>query len=74
MELEDLPFQFFREITDGFSEDLKLGEGTFGVVYKVRLGILNFVKKYILNMSSHTCSSLKNNGVIYMWTTNLGCV
>ena len=36
MELEDLSFQFLQEITDGFSEERVLGEGTFGVVYKVR--------------------------------------
>jgi len=34
MELEDAPFQFLREITDGFSENRILGEGAFGVVYK----------------------------------------
>jgi len=36
MVLEDLPFQFIREITDDFSEERVLGEGAFGVVYKVR--------------------------------------
>ena len=36
MELEVLPFQVLREITDDFSEERKLGEGTFGVVYRVR--------------------------------------
>jgi hypothetical protein len=35
MELEDVPFQFLQEITDSFSDDRKLGEGAFGVVYKV---------------------------------------
>ncbi|CAL5053465.1 unnamed protein product [Urochloa decumbens] len=34
MELEDVTFQFLREITDDFSEEQKLGEGAFGVVYK----------------------------------------
>jgi len=34
MELEDVSFQFLREITDGFSEERILGEGAFGVVYK----------------------------------------
>jgi len=34
MELEDVSFQFLREITDGFSENRILGEGAFGVVYK----------------------------------------
>jgi len=38
MELEDVSFQFLREITDDFSENRILGEGTFGVVYKVRFG------------------------------------
>lgn len=38
MELEDVTFQFLREITDDFSEVRKLGEGAFGVVYKVRVG------------------------------------
>ncbi|CAM0148449.1 unnamed protein product [Urochloa decumbens] len=34
MEPEDVTFQFLREITDDFSEEQKLGEGAFGVVYK----------------------------------------
>ena len=38
MELEDVSFQFLREITDDFSENRILGEGAFGVVYKVRFG------------------------------------
>ena len=38
MELEDVSFQFLREITDGFSEERILGQGAFGVVYKVRFG------------------------------------
>jgi len=33
MKLEDVSFQFLREITDGFSEKRILGEGAFGVVY-----------------------------------------
>ena len=35
MELEEVSFQFLEEITDGFSEERRLGEGAFGVVYKV---------------------------------------
>ncbi|CAN6371574.1 unnamed protein product, partial [Urochloa humidicola] len=31
---EDVSFQLLQEITDDFSEDRKLGEGAFGVVYK----------------------------------------
>ena len=38
MELEDVSFHFLREITDGFSENRILGEGAFGVVYKVSFG------------------------------------
>ncbi|WVZ79580.1 hypothetical protein U9M48_027145 [Paspalum notatum var. saurae] len=34
MELEDVTFQLLEEITDGFSDDRKLGEGAFGVVYR----------------------------------------
>ncbi|TVU50753.1 hypothetical protein EJB05_02142, partial [Eragrostis curvula] len=34
MEPEDVSFQILKEITNGFSELLKLGEGTFGEVYK----------------------------------------
>lgn len=36
MEPEDVTFQFLQEITDGFSENRKLGSGSFGVVYRVR--------------------------------------
>jgi hypothetical protein len=39
---EDLSFQFIREITDDFSEKRILGEGAFGVVYKVRFGHAQF--------------------------------
>ena len=42
MDAEDIPFQILREITDGFSEERKLGQGAFGVVYKVKLGRLAF--------------------------------
>ncbi|CAL4994030.1 unnamed protein product [Urochloa decumbens] len=31
---DDVPFHILREITDDFSEERKLGEGSFGVVYK----------------------------------------
>ncbi|CAL5067350.1 unnamed protein product [Urochloa decumbens] len=33
-EPEELTFQFLKEITDGFSEKRKVGEGTFGTVYR----------------------------------------
>ncbi|KAG2561437.1 putative disease resistance protein RGA3 isoform X2 [Panicum virgatum] len=34
MDAEDISFEILREITDGFSEERKLGQGAFGVVYK----------------------------------------
>jgi len=37
--LPDLTAEFLKEITDGFSAERKLGEGTFGTVYKVWLGL-----------------------------------
>ena len=45
MEPEDVSFQFLREITDDFSENCILGEGAFGVVYKVRFGMVDLYKK-----------------------------
>ena len=42
MDAEDIPFQILQEITDGFSEGRILGQGAFGVVYKVKLGRLAF--------------------------------
>ncbi|KAF8667226.1 hypothetical protein HU200_052888 [Digitaria exilis] len=33
-EPEELPYQLLREITDGFSEERKVGEGAFGTVYR----------------------------------------
>jgi disease resistance protein RPM1 len=36
---EDLIAEFLKEITDGFSTERKLGEGAFGTVYKVWLGL-----------------------------------
>jgi len=35
-EPEEVTFQFLREITDDFSKERKVGDGTFGTVYKVR--------------------------------------
>jgi hypothetical protein len=32
----DLTFQQLQDITDGFSEDNKIGSGGYGDVYKVR--------------------------------------
>ncbi|XP_039776597.1 putative disease resistance protein RGA3 isoform X1 [Panicum virgatum] len=34
MDPEDISYQYLREITDCFSEERKLGQGAFGVVYK----------------------------------------
>ena len=51
MELEDVSFQFLREITDGFSEKQILGEWPFGVVYKVRFGHDWLLQTNIFTMS-----------------------
>jgi hypothetical protein len=61
-------FQILREITDGFSEERKLGQGAFGVIYRVSLGH-NFsswsMDKYILNKSGqHNASALKQYMVL----------
>ena len=37
MEPERLTLQLLQEITDGFSEERKLGEGGYGVVFKVKI-------------------------------------
>ena len=42
MDPEDISYQYLREITDGFSEERKLGQGAFGVVFKVKLSRLAF--------------------------------
>ena len=34
-EPKDLPLEFLKKITDGFSEDRRIGVGGFGEVYKV---------------------------------------
>ncbi|XP_012700956.1 putative disease resistance protein At1g58400 isoform X2 [Setaria italica] len=34
MELEDVTFQVLKDVTNGFSEKQKLGEGAYGVVYR----------------------------------------
>jgi hypothetical protein len=38
MKPEGVTYQLLREFTNDFSEEKKLGEGAFGVVYKVWLG------------------------------------
>ncbi|KAF8711128.1 hypothetical protein HU200_029136 [Digitaria exilis] len=45
-EPEEVKFQFLREITNGFSEERKVGEGAFGTVYRVRL-------RHVLSCLSH---------------------
>jgi len=37
MEPEDLTFQLLQEITNDFSEERRIGAGSYGDVYKVRL-------------------------------------
>jgi len=37
MEPEDPTFQLLQEITDDFSEERRIGAGSYGDVYKVRL-------------------------------------
>lgn len=34
-ELEEVSFQFLRQITDDFSKERKVGQGAFGTVYRV---------------------------------------
>lgn len=36
-----MPLDLLREITDGFSEERRLGSGSYGKVYEVRFVILN---------------------------------
>lgn len=35
MEPDDVTFKLLQEITDGFSNERRLGEGSLGVVYRV---------------------------------------
>jgi len=61
MDAEDIPFQILREITDGFSEERKLGQGAFGVVYKgVTRNGDDVAVKLLLPNSSLDYGQLKN--------------
>ena len=77
MDLEDeIPFQILREITDGFSEERKLGQGAFGVVYKVKLSRLAFslwTNRYSQQIWPAQCECFETiYGVIaYSKTTNI---
>ena len=68
MDAEDIPFQILREITDGFSEERKLGQGAFGVVYRVRIGHTFSLRSMgiyiILNKSVQLKASLKQYMVL----------
>jgi len=67
MDAEDIAFQILREITDGFSEERKLGQGAFGVVYRVRIGhtfSLWSMDIYILNKSVQLKAALKQYMVL----------
>ena len=68
MDAEDISYQILREITDGFSEERKLGQGAFGVVYRVRIGhtfSLRSMDIYIiLNKSIQLKASLKQYMVL----------
>lgn len=35
MDPTDITFRLLEEITDGFSEERKIGQGAYGTVYKV---------------------------------------
>ncbi|GJN38666.1 hypothetical protein PR202_gb27731 [Eleusine coracana subsp. coracana] len=57
----DIPLQYLRDITNNFSDDQKLGEGGFGVVYKGELpnGIMVAVK-YLRSVSQCQEKQFKN--------------
>jgi len=57
---EDLSFQFIREITDDFLEERILGEGAFGVVYKVRLGHAQFSLTTVSCLANKNCVVFRN--------------
>jgi len=60
---EDLPFQFIREITDDFSEERILGQGAFGVVYRVRFGHAQFMLTTVICLANKKCVVFRNDMV-----------
>jgi predicted Ser/Thr protein kinase len=61
---EDLPFQFIRDITDDFAEERILGEGGFGVVYKVRFRHPQFLLTTVICLANKNCVVFQNNMVL----------
>ena len=56
---DDVSFQFIRGITDDFSEERILGQGAFGVVYRVRFGHAQFMLTTVMSGQQKMCSVSK---------------
>ena len=61
---DDVSFQFIRGITDDFSEEPILGQGAFGVVYRVRFGHAQFMLTTVICLANKKCVVFRNDMIL----------